>query len=488
MAHAWKPIEDLPANWKELVDQQAHSVVDLWKARASQLRETTAYREFLIKLRRQWAIETGVLERLYALSEGATKTLIEQGLDAALLSHGDTDKPAGEVIALIRDQNAVIEGLYQFVGGERQLSKSYIRELHQALTGHQQFYDVVDTQGRAGQREMVRGEWKKLPNNVVLEDGSSFEFCPADHVEAEMDRLIALHIEHVANGVSPDVEAAWLHHRFTLIHPFVDGNGRVARSLASLVLLKNEWFPLVVTRGDKVAYLAALRQADQGDLKPLTTLMGDLQRLAVRQALSLSDEVERETHAIESIFARVAGKIQRRKQDQEAAYQRAVTTSSALNEMTAQRMKELAREATKVLKVEDNAYYAVVRSATYDQKAAAFNRWQIVKAAKEVGYFANLQTYPSWVELQIEAKTWTGILVAFHGIGHEWLGLLGAVAMAYRKEPSEDGKLEVVDLKPLCTTPFEITYSEDAVAIEQRYRKWLEDALILGLDYWQQHM
>ena len=126
---------------------------------------------------------------------------------------------------------------------------------------------------------MLNPAWKKLPNNVVLEDGSLFEFCPAEQVEGEMDRLIALHIDHEAKGVSPDVEAAWLHHRFTLIHPFVDGNGRVARSLASLVLLKHEWFPLVVTRSDKGAYLSAIRQADQGDLKPLTTLMGDLQRL-----------------------------------------------------------------------------------------------------------------------------------------------------------------------------------------------------------------
>ena len=171
--------------------------------------------------------------------------------------------------------------------------------------------------------------------------------------------------------------------------------------LASLVLLKNEWFPLVVTRGDKGSYLSAIRQADQGDLKPLTTLMGDLQRLAVRQALSLSEEVERETHAIESIFASVAGRIQRRRQEQRAAYQRAVTTASALNEMTAQRMKDLAKEASRVIKVEDRDYHAVVRSAMHDQKEACFNRWQIVKAAKEVGYFANLQTYPSWVELQI---------------------------------------------------------------------------------------
>ncbi len=488
MAYVWKPIEDLPGDWPQLADGQAQAVVKVWKDRASELRETSAYREFLVKLRRQWAIETGVLERLYSLTEGATKTLVEQGLDAALLSHGDTDRPPREVIALIRDQNAVIEGLYQFVRGERQLSKSYIRELHQALTAHQKFYDVVDVLGQVGQREMVRGKWKAMPNNVVLEDGSTFEFCPPDHVEAEMDLLVQHHLEHTAAGVSPEVEAAWLHHRFTLIHPFVDGNGRVARSLASLVLLKEDWFPLVVMRDDKSSYLTSIRKADAGDLAPFVGLVGELQRRAVRQSLSLSEEVERETHAIEKIFSSVTGRIQRRREEKLATYQKAVTTAAALGVMTEQRMREIAQQASAVVKVEDRNHKAVVRAAQHDEKEAAFNRWQIVRTAKEVGYFANLEIFPSWVELQIEARSWVGILVAFHGIGHEWLGLLGAVAMAYRKEPSDDGKLEVVDLKPLCTMPFEIAYSDDPVAVEQRYRKWLEDVLILGLDYWQQQI
>jgi Fic family protein len=50
------------------------------------------------------------------------------------------------------------------------------------------------------------------------------------HVAAEMDKLVELHREHRAAGVAPEVESAWLHHRFTQIHPFQDGNGRVAPS------------------------------------------------------------------------------------------------------------------------------------------------------------------------------------------------------------------------------------------------------------------
>ena len=148
MAYTWRSVAAMPAATSTPADPQTANVIELWRSKADALRQTTAYRDFLIKLRREWAIETGVLERLYSLSEGATKTLIEQGLDAALLSHGDTDKPPAEVMALIRDQHAVVEGLYQFIGGERPLSVSYVNELHQALTAHQAAYDAKDPLGR----------------------------------------------------------------------------------------------------------------------------------------------------------------------------------------------------------------------------------------------------------------------------------------------------------------------------------------------------
>jgi Fic family protein len=488
MGYQWQSIDDLPESWGQLRDDQVHSVVDVWRGRAHELQGSKNYREFLVKLRRQWAIETGVLERLYTLSEGATRTLEEQGLDAALISHSDTDRPVAEVIALIRDQHAVIDGLYQFVNGTRQLSKAYIRELHQALTAHQEFYDVVDTLGNVGRRPMIRGAWKTLANNVRLEDESLFEFCPPEHVESEMDRLIELHHRHVEEGVPPEVEAAWLHHRFTLIHPFVDGNGRIARALATLVLLKESWFPLVVMRDDKVAYLAAIRRADAGDLKPLVELFGELQRRAVLRALSLSDEVEREAQAIGSILANVAARIERRKEEKLAEFARAVTVSDALHVLTAHRLREVAEQAQPVVQQADASYRVRVKEAARGSLNAGFNRWQVTNAAKQLGYFPNLQVNPSWVELRFEAIPWIGVLVAFHGIGREWIGLMGASAMAYRREASEDGKTEAVDLKALSTTPFEIAYTDDPSAIQQRYGRWLEDALILGLDYWQRHV
>ena len=67
-----------------------------------------------------------------------------------------------------------------------------------------------------------------------------------------------------------------LHHRLVQIHPFVNGNGRLARAYSDLVLVAMgqpafTWGRLKAKPLDEVRaeYLSALRQADAGDLKPL---------------------------------------------------------------------------------------------------------------------------------------------------------------------------------------------------------------------------
>src|SRR5438552_11827297 len=132
--HLWQPIQDLPPDWQSLEDTELHSLMTAWQQQAESMRRGNSYNDFLIRLRREWAIETGQIERLYRISEGATKTLIEQGFDASLLSHEDTDQHPEQVIEYIKDQYRAIEGLYQFVGGDRPLGTSYIKELHCVLT------------------------------------------------------------------------------------------------------------------------------------------------------------------------------------------------------------------------------------------------------------------------------------------------------------------------------------------------------------------
>jgi Fic family protein len=96
----------------------------------------------------------------------------------------------------------------------------------------------VDQLGRAFEKQLEKGQYKTEPNSPTRPDSLVHEYCPPEQVASEMDRLVAMHSEHDERGVPVEVEAAWFHHRFTQIHPFADGNGRVARAIASLVFIK----------------------------------------------------------------------------------------------------------------------------------------------------------------------------------------------------------------------------------------------------------
>jgi len=71
---------------------------------------------------------------------------------------------------------------------------------------------------------------------------------------------------------------AWFQHRFVFIHPFLDYNGRVARMLTILILLKLNLPPAEIkaeTSNDRNKYLEAMYAADEGDYQKLINLIGD---------------------------------------------------------------------------------------------------------------------------------------------------------------------------------------------------------------------
>jgi hypothetical protein len=250
----WSPLEDLPSDHRELEQTELRSLAGIWEEQRSELQTLDAIKEFNERLLRRWAIETGIIERVYTLDRGVTQLLVERGLDASFIPNHATDKNPELVIQIIRDQHAAVEGLFDFVASRRPLSTSYIKELHSLLTSSQRTTEAVDQFGHRFEVELDHGQYKLRPNNPRRPDGTVHEYCPPEQVASEMDRMIALHLEHEANGVCPEVEAAWLHHRFTQIHPFQDGNGRVARAIATLVFLRAHWLPLVITDEHRSVY------------------------------------------------------------------------------------------------------------------------------------------------------------------------------------------------------------------------------------------
>ena len=143
------------------------------------------------------------------------------------------------------------------VAQARPLTKSVVHELHVLLTQHQETTSAIDQFGNRREIPLLKGKFKEHPNNPRREDGAMHEYCPPVHVDSEIDNLLAWLSEYKAEE-DPIIVAAWFHHRFTQIHPYQDGNGRLARALTTLILLDAELLPLVVDRDLRVEYISSL--------------------------------------------------------------------------------------------------------------------------------------------------------------------------------------------------------------------------------------
>src|SRR5262249_14710605 len=155
---------------------------------------------------------------------------------------------------------SAIDLVHDCVSESRPLTIGLTNELHSILTRHQSNVEAQDQFGRDISVPLRRGAFKELPNNPTRPDGTIHEYCPPIHVQSEMENLVRWYNEYQEDN--PIILAAWLHHRFTQIHPYQDGNGRVARTLANLVLVKGEFFPVVVSRDQRPHYIEALETAD----------------------------------------------------------------------------------------------------------------------------------------------------------------------------------------------------------------------------------
>lgn len=77
--------------------------------------------------------------------------------------------------------------------------------------------------------------------------------------------------------------AALAHHRLVAIHPFIDGNGRTARLVMNLILMRAGYPPTVIQRINRRQYYRVLDQADAGKPVALVNFVGR----AVERSLNL---------------------------------------------------------------------------------------------------------------------------------------------------------------------------------------------------------
>lgn len=146
---------------------------------------------------------------------------------------------------------------------ETPLTQNFIRTLHRTLLREDYTAYRMLPGGMQTSYTVHAGQYKTRPNSVITRYGDRFDYASPEETPALMTDLVDWYNNAEVGGkLSPVELAALFHYRYIRIHPFEDGNGRIARLLANYILTKHD-YPMIVVRSRlKNQYLEALHQAD----------------------------------------------------------------------------------------------------------------------------------------------------------------------------------------------------------------------------------
>ena len=193
--------------------------------------------------------------------EGNTLTL---GETRSLILHGLTarGKPIRDHLD-IEGHDSALQAIEAAVKDNQELNEVFIRNLHRML-----LKDPYETEAKTPDGQLVRrtisiGDYKTKPNNVETSTGEMYYFTPPEQVKQAMSDLIDWYRTREREGEHPIIIAATFHYRFVRIHPFDDGNGRMARLLMNMILIKHGYTVAMIRQDNRVEYLDRLEQADK---------------------------------------------------------------------------------------------------------------------------------------------------------------------------------------------------------------------------------
>lgn len=144
------------------------------------------------------------------------------------------------------------------------LTQNFIRQLHKVLL--REDYTVYKNLpgGFTTSYVIHAGQYKTRPNSVITRYGDRFDYASPEETPALMADLVDWYNKAEKGGAYTPVElAALFHYRYIRIHPFEDGNGRIARLMVNYILARHGWPMIVIRSRNKYHYIEALHQTDQ---------------------------------------------------------------------------------------------------------------------------------------------------------------------------------------------------------------------------------
>jgi len=250
----------------------------------------------IMQLRDLWSHTSTAIEG-NTLTLGDTAFVLKEGLTIS----GKPLKDHEEVVGHAR----AIDLIYDLVESKTIFTEKKLFSLHKAV----QTQAVVDVYKPVG-------AWKKEPNSTVavIDDKQLvFEYAPPEDLHVLMKNWFELY-HRLDQSLKPDnrqqaLEAyVQLHVSFVRIHPFFDGNGRLARLIANIPILKSGLPPVIIPVQKRKQYIDALSayHFSAGQIKKEDTLLPDKNALkpffkfceqAWKESMSLLEEINHKQKA-----------------------------------------------------------------------------------------------------------------------------------------------------------------------------------------------
>ena len=174
----------------------------------------------------------------------------------------------GGLVPADRDVEGVVEMILD-------ATQNHTRELtDERLFG---WHAALFPTGRSGMRRITVGAWRddtsgpmRVVSGPVGRERVHFEAPQAARVAGDMQAFLAWF--NGGKGIDPVLKAGVAHLWFVTIHPFDDGNGRIARAIADMQLARSEQSPQrfysmsAQIRQERKAYYGILETTQKGDL------------------------------------------------------------------------------------------------------------------------------------------------------------------------------------------------------------------------------
>ena len=497
-AIGWSPIEPLYQNSIEVDFAEIDGLHRQWSDTKSRVEDSNpeAYAQFNEELSRSWAIETGIIEGLYELDRGITQTLIQQGLASDYIERNSSSRAPEELITILKDHIGAIDQAYEWIKESRPLTKWFMRSLHQGITANQPLYRAVDQFGQPFDTQLHQGQFKLQSNSPVRPDGIVHEYCPPQQVDSELDNLIGWY-ESYDGSQHPLAVAAWLHHRFTQIHPFEDGNGRVVRALLTWHLVRKELLPIVITRDSRTKYISALEQADSGDLSPFVRLLVGLEKQMLLKALSVEHGPSPSVDTIDQVLDYIVDGSKKKQKKQEEEQRSVARTAVRLRERAETVLEEEANRISRRLRESLGwEVHSDVLLGGPDEGNEYYFKREVLSTAQKAEHWANFQEPRYFVRIKLRNNSSPRspvmvFVVSLHSVGRTLTGVMAGTSFRkhylYSTEVDDDlAEASDPEFQVCNPDPFLFTAGDDGETLTPRFERWVKLGFNVAFRSWAQ--